>query len=555
MVSGTNIKKVRDDGVLPFGIPAPEKGRAPGLTLRILAVNVIAPMLLVLGLLYLGKYQESLIRTEMETLESQTRLFATAVSEASSYKQITPSLDAQEMQAFIKRLGTSIDHRVMIFSDAGAFLGETITPEQFEDKLHDQKISDLALITRTVGHALLALLPTHTPLHNFPGHKGLTADDYPAAILALKGETLSLPWEAHNKDIILTAATPIYLGDQLQGVIHMTAGGFDIEQAMAQVRFDVFTVFLGALSLTIFVSIYLAGFIGRPLKKLAVAAEAVRVGKGREIFIPDMSHRRDEIGDLSLALREMTQALWDRMDTIERFAADVAHEIKNPLTSLRSAVETVEKVKSASDRKKLMEIIHNDVQRLDRLISDISNASRLDAELSRDELGPVDIGQLLHQLIQDREKSIERLAVTSSVPKFEFDIPSSDDGEGIMVQGNESRLAQVFENLLSNAQSFSPADGTVKVSVEKAKKHVGIYVEDHGPGIPENKLESIFERFYTERPVDEQGDNMFGAHSGLGLSISKQIIDALGGSIYAENVYDSDDNVTGARFTVILDHA
>lgn len=542
----------RKKRVMLFGIPAPERGRAPGLTLRILAVNVIAPLLLVLGLLYLGKYQESLIRAEMETLESQSRLFATAVSEADIYQQDGQEIDRARALQMVQKLGKSIDHRVMLFDEKGAFLGDTIRPSEYELRLEQQKMSDLALITRNVGYSLLELLPSHTPLHVYPGHKELDVKSYPAAILALEGKTVSFPWEAGNHYVIITAAAPIVKDGKVLGAIHITRGGFEIEQAMAQVRFDVFTAFLGALSLTIFMSIYLAGIIGRPLRKLAVAAEAVRLGKGREVVIPDMSHRSDEIGDLSMALREMTQAMWDRMDTIERFAADVAHEIKNPLTSLRSAVETAEKISSEKDRQRLMEVIHNDVQRLDRLISDISNASRLDAELSRDEINTVDICALLEQLLNARQEPLERAGSKNKGKKlFEFD--RSGVHKTALVKANETRLAQVFDNLLSNAQSFSPDKGVVRVLVDTTEKHVAVYVEDDGPGIPENKLETIFERFYTERPASEAGD--FGTHSGLGLSISKQIIIALGGALYAENRYDSDDKIIGARFTVLMDHA
>lgn len=542
----------RKKRVMLFGIPAPERGRAPGLTLRILAVNMIAPLLLVLGLLYLGKYQESLIRAEMDTLESQSRLFATAVSEAEIYQQDGQYIEPARALQMVRKLGKSIDHRVMLFDEKGKLLGDTILPEEYETRLAQQKMSDLALITRNVGYSLLALLPSHTPLHSYPGHKEPNVKSYPAAILALEGKTVSFPWEADNHYVIITAAAPIVKDGKVQGAIHITRGGFEIEQAMAQVRFDVFTAFLGALSLTIFMSIYLAGIIGRPLRKLAVAAETVRLGKGREVVIPDMSHRSDEIGDLSMALREMTQALWDRMDTIERFAADVAHEIKNPLTSLRSAVETAEKISSEKDRQRLMEVIHNDVQRLDRLISDISNASRLDAELSRDEINTVDICALLEQLLNARQEPLER-AGSKNKGKNLFEFDRSGVHKTALVKGNETRLAQVFDNLLSNAQSFSLEGGVVRVLVDTTEKHVAVYVEDEGPGIPENKLETIFERFYTERPAAEAGD--FGTHSGLGLSISKQIIAALGGALYAENRYDSDDKIIGARFTVLLDHA
>jgi two-component system sensor histidine kinase ChvG len=238
----------------------------------------------------------------------------------------------------------------------------------------------------------------------------------------------------------------------------------------------------------------------------------------------------------------MTQALWDRMDSIEHFAADVAHEIKNPLTSLRSAVETVARVKTPQDRDRLMEIILHDVQRLDRLISDISNASRLDAELSRDEMGRVDLRHLLESLATFQRPLLqgsENGAVALKLPAGE-----------IVVRGNEGRLGQVFENLITNALSFSPNKAVV-VAVTLEKRLVIVSVEDEGPGIPESKLETIFERFYTERPKHED----YGQHSGLGLSIAKQIVNAHGGEIFAENRYDASRRVIGARFVVVLEAA
>jgi two-component system sensor histidine kinase ChvG len=284
------------------------------------------------------------------------------------------------------------------------------------------------------------------------------------------------------------------------------------------------------------------------LKKLALAAEDVRLGKGRNSEIPDMSDRGDEIGELSLVLRDMTKALRDRMDTIERFAADVSHEIKNPLTSLRSAVETAARVKDDNSRKKLMDIIHHDVQRLDRLISDISSASRLDAELSREEMHNVDLSSLLYRLRDAYKKPMERVEGVTDIDKDKVvvDIPS---GISTIVRGNEDRLAQVFGNIISNALSFSPPHSSVKIRLENEQDMIVVKIEDEGTGIPDSKLETIFERFYTERPDHED----YGSHSGLGLSISKQIIEAHGGKIWAENRLDSNKNRVGARFIVELE--
>ena len=319
-------------------------------------------------------------------------------------------------------------------------------------------------------------------------------------------------------------------------------------------RYDVLTVFLGALSVTIFLSMYLAGAIGRPLKKLARAAEAVRLGKGRQIDIPDLTHRKDEIGELSAALHDMTSALWDRMDTIERFAADVSHEIKNPLTSLRSAVETAPIVKSKADLDRLFGIMQHDVNRMNRLISDISNASRLDADLSREEIRSVDLGRMLTQIVEGRRVSLaqqhrEHRGVANEVlppdDRLKFIMDST---EAVIVRGAEGRLAQVFENLLSNALSFTPKNKAVTLRISQNREQVLVQVDDEGPGIPENKLNTIFERFYSERPAHED----YGSHSGLGLSIARQIVKAHNGVIFAENIRDDQNQVRGARFTVVF---
>jgi len=266
----------------------------------------------------------------------------------------------------------------------------------------------------------------------------------------------------------------------------------------------------------------------------------VRSGKGRQYELPDFTRRGDEIGDLSDSLRAMTEALWHRLDAIEAFAADVAHEIKNPLTSLRSAVETVARVEDPEQQKKLMSIILDDVQRLDRLISDISDASRLDAELSRAEIDAVDIGELLRALV-----AVQEAGERAEAPRFQLDVLDHQD---LSVPGIEGRLGQVFRNLISNAVTFSPTGGTIRLAAQRQGGDVVVSISDEGPGIPEGKLEAVFQRFYTERPAGEK----FGTHSGLGLSISKQIVEAHGGTIKAENLKDPVGAVRGACFVVRL---
>ncbi len=538
--------------------------RSGGLTLRILSVNLIAPVVLVVGLLYLGQYRESLIKAELETLRTQAQLFAGAIAEGAvrpvqtgkplffakpeEIEMLIPELSRR----MVRRLGETTDSRTRLFDVNGKLIGDSnqlVGPGGMVQIVSLEPLDDdfaLSAMAAYMGTKVLELMPARTQLPKYVRRSSKKAEDYPDVVHALQGNVNATAWQDEEGRIILSAAAPVQKVKNIMGTILLTREGHEIERAMIRVRFDVLTGFLGALSVTIFLSLYLAGIIGRPLKQLAKAAEAVRQGKGRHIDIPDLSHRQDEIGELSHALLDMTQALWDRMDTIERFAADVAHEIKNPLTSLRSAVETASRVKG-KDREKLMTIIEHDVQRLDRLISDISNASRLDAELSREEMGTVDLRNLLERLIDIHRNPLERASDEKPDNDQQEDIKITLDmsaGSNIMVRGVESRLAQVFENLISNALSFSPKDGQVQIKVREEHGDAIITVEDNGRGIPENKLGNIFERFYTERPKHED----YGRHSGLGLSIAKQIIAAHQGSIFAENREEG-----GARFTVILE--
>jgi two-component system sensor histidine kinase ChvG len=283
------------------------------------------------------------------------------------------------------------------------------------------------------------------------------------------------------------------------------------------------------------------------VRRLADSAERVRRRIRTRVEIPDFTRRRDEIGHLSGALRDMTEALYNRIEAIEMFAADVAHELKNPLTSLRSAVETLPLARSDNSRSRLLAVIEHDVKRLDRLISDISDASRLDAELQRQDMTPVDVRRLLTTLTSVANET--RLGHDVAV-EVRFEGRSSIDT--FSVPGHDSRLGQVISNLLVNAQSFSNAGGRVRIVCRRVKLEIEIVIDDDGPGIREDALERIFERFYTDRP--HQG---FGQNSGLGLSISKQIIEAHGGRIWAENRAgragaDGEATIAGARFVVRL---
>jgi two-component system sensor histidine kinase ChvG len=328
---------------------------------------------------------------------------------------------------------------------------------------------------------------------------------------------------------------------QVVGALILTKDSQAIDAAVLKVRLDVVKWFLAALAVTVLLSLYLAQTIARPLLRLAAAAERVRRDRHHRHRIPNFPSRHDEIAELAAALREMTEALWQRMDAIERFAADVSHEIKNPLTSLRSAVETAARITDPERRERLMAIIKQDVDRLDRLTSDLAEASRVDAEMSRAGSEPVHIGRMLETLREVTEMTAAERGVGLRI--------ALDEGRGgLSVTGLEDRLVQVFRNLIANALSFSPPGGTITLTAARHGATLIAEVLDEGPGLPEGKETQIFERFYSERPEGER----FGDHSGLGLSISKQIVEAHGGRIYAENRRRPDGAVGGARFVVEL---
>jgi two-component system sensor histidine kinase ChvG len=325
-----------------------------------------------------------------------------------------------------------------------------------------------------------------------------------------------------------------------------TQGG-DIDKIVAAERNSILRVFGVAALVNVLLSIMLASTIANPLRRLAAAAVRVRRGVKNREEIPDFSERQDEIGNLSVAVRDMTNALYARIEAIESFAADVSHELKNPLTSLRSAVETLPIAKSENSRERLMEIIQHDVRRLDRLITDISDASRLDAELAREDAAKVDLKKFVGDLVGAmRDAGGNRKKV-----EIEFKAGKLPQGaKGYSVTGHDLRLGQVITNLIENARSFVPEEtGRITVSLSRVGKLIMLTVDDNGPGIRADNIDRIFERFYTDRPAGEA----FGQNSGLGLSISRQIVEAHGGTLTAENIAGGKPGeIRGARFTVTL---
>jgi len=523
--------------------------RVSPLTRRIIAVNVLPLALLAVGFLYLGKFESSLIGQQIESLRTQGEIFAAALSEgavldsADEGEILLPDLARQMMRRLVEPTRTrarlfDIDGKQIADSRLLRGPGDAVQVTELPPVEHKGLLGRL---TDRIYDGIVELLPSR---HKYPPYRESdtgNAQDFAEAMRALRGESGSaVRSDPQAGGLVVSVAVPVQRYKQVLGAVMLSSGNGEIEEELRTVRLELLRIFGVALLVTILLSLYLAGTIARPIRLLAAAAERAR-GRGALVEIPDFAGRGDEIGELSRSLREMTDTLWQRMSAIESFAADVAHEIKNPLSSLRSAVETAARIEDPVKRRRLMAIIQDDVERLDRLISDISDASRLDAELSRLEVSPTDIGAMLRALVDMHETTR-----AESAPHLTLDI-AGQEGD-LIVPGIESRLSQVFINVIANAVSFSPPDGEIRIQASLDGRAVLVSVEDQGPGIPEDKLTAIFDRFYSERPAGEK----FGTHSGLGLSISRQIVDAHRGRIWAENRTGATGEITGARFLIRL---
>jgi two-component system sensor histidine kinase ChvG len=539
----------------------PERTISP-ILLRILAVNMMALAILVGSLLYLGRYQDRIIATELDAMLSQARIVAGAVAENAvviddNDQSILSPLLARMM---VRRLAETTETRTRLFSADETLLADSryLLAEKTDPDVQVQELVPVGDIPVSWGARMIAaffdaidLIHEH---HVYPlyGEQLIQrAGQYDVTAQALHGEKATQVWSLPHGGLILAVAVPVDHYRRTLGAVMMSRSDETIDHAIYAVRINILQIFFITLGITILLSLYLARAIARPIRQLAQAAEVLRHGQTshagitgianllRGDVIPDMTGRHDEIGDLSGALRDLTAALARRVSDIENFAADVSHELKNPLTSLRSAVETVERVQDPVSKQKLMLIIRDDVDRMTRLITDISSASRLDAELGRAEPEVIDLGEKLARLgdyyRSDAAKNEGRAPVIVQL-----------DGEPLRFMGIKGRMMQVFQNLIDNAVSFAPTDKPVIVTATRTGRAIQILVEDNGSGIPENKLEAIFDRFYSERPRTEK----FGIHSGLGLSISKQIVETHRGRIWAENRKDSAGNIIGARFVV-----
>lgn len=551
--------------------PRPRRRFSP-LTRRILFLNTVPLLLLAVGVLYLDDFRRGLIAAEIQALTTQSRIIAAALGEAAvsvadpDDDEPDDRLAPDSSRQILRRLVEPARVRARLFDYNGALMADTRVLGSGSFAVEVELLPppgpapDFALraVDAIADFLSGGLAPTEFDVPLYRERPESSARDYEEAQAALGGETASALRRGSDGALSISVAAPVQRFRQVLGAVMLTADGRNVEASLRAVRRDILRLTAAMLAITVLLSLYLAGTIARPVRRLARAAERVRVGGGRSIgatlgagtglasAIPDLSRRGDEIGDLSASLRAMTEALAKRLDAIDRFAADVAHELKNPLTSLRSAVETLPLAKTETSRGRLLEVIQHDVRRLDRLITDISDASRLDAELQRQESSQVDLSKLLGTLVTIANEVRKEGQVPVRL-QFEGGKPSD-----FVVPGHDGRISQVVTNLIDNARSFSPADGEVRVTARQLKGMIEILVEDDGPGIREDALERIFERFYTDRPHQDYGQN-----SGLGLSISKQIVEAHGGTIRAENRpgrtdEDGQPAPAGARFVVRL---
>ena len=556
---------------------------ASSLTRRIVVLNLAGLVVLLFGLLYLNQFREGLIDARVQSLQTQGEIIASAIAASATVDTDTINIDPDkllQLQAG-ESLGLGEDiQSILEFSinpeRVGPLLRRLVMPTRTRARVYDREgflvIDSGTLYAR--GDVLRRDLPplarddlpmierTWNSLRRRLGRAEISSYDegdtvlgrsIPEVARALSGQQRSIVRVNALGDTIVSVAVPIQRQRSVRGALLLSTQGGDIDAIIASERWVILQVFAVAGLVMTLLSVLLANGIGQPLRLLSEAAERVRRRVKSRQEIPDFTDRHDEIGQLSGALREMTSALYARIDAIGSFAADVAHELKNPLTSLRSAVETLPLARTDAARERLLAVIHHDVRRLDRLISDISEASRLEAELARGETGPVDMARLVETVvgmqneIRQPDQAPIRLRIIDPAPGR--DLPAK---AGWMVQGHDGRLGQVLVNLLDNARSFSPPGHDVRVQLSRTVRTLTLIVDDDGPGIPDHAMERIFERFYTDRP--EQG---FGQNSGLGLSISRQIIDVHGGHIQAENRLGAPGPegvrpVDGARFTVTL---
>jgi two-component system sensor histidine kinase ChvG len=501
----------------------------------IVILNFLSLVILVIGALVLNEISRGLIQTRLQSLTAQGELIANVIAELATRGEPAPALDSEPAQLALQKTFVPEGQRARLYDIDGNLMADSYL------------VSDAVEMSSLPPARPRGMVAPRPPDPEGREERLREARDSLAKEVqrALQGEHVQEVRRNETGERVVSVAIPIARVKRVVGVLVLEAG--DVDRILWAQRRALIPFILVALGVTLLSSGLLHFFVVRPITRLSAAADEVRLSQARAISLPDLQERRDELGDLARSLETMTDTLSNRMDAIERFAADVSHEIKNPLTSVRSAVETLELVKDDKAKARLMALLKQDVRRMDRLITDISNASRLDAELSRETPRPFDVGRLLEEIV-----SLYGTSIRANESHVRLRVQPD---QLLFVSGREGPFGQVFRNLVDNARSFSAENGEVRVNVFRnafdPARPVTVVVDDDGPGVPEENLETIFERFYTSRPKG----HAFGGNSGLGLSIARQIVLAHGGRVWAENRKDADGKVVGARFIVALPDA
>ena len=492
------------------------------LTRRILAVNIFALLLLAGGFFYLDSYRSRIVDSRVAQAAREARLIGEAIA----------AVDPALREPLIVRLAQDTGSQIRVFDRNGQIIKDSRALGLRSFVLHDPDKEDWGQDAARFLDAVIdvVVMAPRAPLYRERGPRQRWPD---VEDVRLRHGISTTVWRAPDRTPVITAAARVPGG----GVVMTTVNARDITRTVRIERFRLSMVLLLVSIVSVLLSLFLARTIVRPLRRLARAAVRVRLGRAREVVVPRLPSRRDELGMLARALSDMSLALRARIDATEAFAADVTHEMKNPLASLRSAVEGLSRVQDPALQEQLMAIVRDDVHRLDRLISDISDASRLDAQLSRAKFEPIDMVSLIDGLLSQRlARDVEREI------RFRFD--RSDDGP-FVVLGEGARLERVIENLIDNAVSFSPDRGLITLSAMRGAHEVVLRVEDEGPGVPPDARDAIFRRFHSVRPDGEA----FGRHSGLGLAIARTIVEGHQGTITVES---REDRLGGARFVIHL---
>jgi len=566
-------RRSKKKGLLSRSFKAVKQTLVSSLTRRILFLNLTALTIFLGAILYMNQFREGLIDAKTESLSTQGRIIASAIAASATATPDAITIDPDKLWEL--KAGESLQPRLDPLDNftypinpeqVAPVLRQLITPTQTRARIYDP---DGALIldsrhlyaggqvlrfdlppaegeqrrigwVETIGDFLNKLLQSH----NHPIYRDLdgSGKQYEEVQSALTGAPRTIVRQTEVGKLTVSVAIPVQRFRAVLGVLLLSTEGDDIDRIVREERVAILRIFLVASIVILVLSALLASTIATPLRRLSEAAISVKRGIKSRVEIPDFSHRQDEVGNLSTSIKEMTESLYQRIEAIESFAADVSHELKNPLTSLRSAVETLPLAKTEDSKRRLMDVIQHDVQRLDRLITDISDASRLDADLARDDSARIELDKLLENIVDaargvKRKKSVDIILTIDRGKRNEKDFS---------VAGHDIRLGQVINNLIDNAASFVPElGGKVSIGLTRNNNTIIMVIEDNGPGIQAENLDRVFERFYTDR-AEMDG---FGQNSGLGLSISRQIVEAHGGKIRAEN---RRDGLTGARFIVLL---